>query len=224
MHTDSFFEVETHEARAGTLYPRRDVIQSRLSKERDQWLVVCFCSDEFTHDVITALLTCPGQGNLRISTLYWSECSGYDDHRPPAFVILLLKEDTTQSKDDAPAEILVSLLGSYNARTSAFVKLDFISWNAFSSGGPQIHWLSFCIRSRKGFVLPAKCSANLPMWFTISRNTRTSRTLLGAGKLTIAVILSGSASIPVALTTFLKNLILGTLKMQKQSPECNEGG
>ena len=37
--------------------------------------------------------------------------------------------------------------------------------------------------------------------------------LLGAGRLTIAVILSGSASIPLALTTFPRNLIFGALKM-----------
>ena len=69
---------------------------------------------------------------------------------------------------------------------------------------PQVQEIFWLCRSLNGFVLSARCSVNFDNWFTIPRNDLTSRMFLGAGRLTIASIFSGSGLIPFALTILPK--------------------
>ena len=108
-------------------------------------------------------------------------------------------------KDEASADNTVSRLGSYSARTGLFVRTCLTLLDDFCCGSPQIHAFSLTSSSLMGCVISARFGENLLSWFTMPRNRRTSPTLCGVEKRTMAETLFGSGRIPWPSMTCPRN-------------------
>ena len=56
----NLFKIKTHEAHSEPLNSGRDFIQGTGDEKRNQWLLICFSNDRFSHYVVAESLTCPG--------------------------------------------------------------------------------------------------------------------------------------------------------------------
>ena len=71
---------------------------------------------------------------------------------------------------------------------------------------PHSHWFPFPSRSRSGLVTSPRLGANLPIWFTDSRNLQISPTLVGTGTFRIAATLLRSGLTPDSSITCPKKV------------------
>ena len=123
-------------------------------------------------------------------------------------------------KDDASAEMAVSRLGSYKAKTELELSDCFTSWKACSCVLSHAHLLLLFRRSRRDFVVSARLGANLLIWLAVPKNRRSSLTFFS---LQIAEIFSGSGLIPEPSMTWSRNLTRLALKEHLSRFNVNRG-
>ena len=99
--------------------------------------------------------------------------------------------------EEASAEMVVSAVGLYSVRMLGVVRSILRLVKALSCVGVQSQAFFALNSSRNGLDNSAMFGENLPSWFTIPRNLRSSETDFGSFVCCMAAVLLGSAVMPL---------------------------